>query len=192
MPPEAISGGILAGGRAQRMGGIDKAWLPYRGRPLIERIVDDLVPQTDALLISANRNLDQYGQFQRRFGARVLRDRLGAGPLAGLWRLLDATQQPWLLCVPCDTPGLPADLAARLLHAARTEQRSAAVWHDGERVHPTFCLLRRAHAAGAQAALARGDYGLWGWLQTLAPALCRLPAPANINCAAQIAEDAMT
>lgn len=187
MPLDSISGGILAGGRAQRMGGIDKAWLPYRGQPLIERIVIDLWPQTTELLISANRNLDQYA----RFDARVLRDRLGAGPLAGVWRLLDAARCPWLLCVPCDTPGVPIDLAARLLDAARREARSAAVLHDGIRVHPTFCLLRREHAASARAALLREEYGLWRWLQTLDPALCGMPPPANINYAVQLAEDVM-
>ena len=41
-----ITGLILAGGRAQRMGGVDKGLIPFHGRPLIESAIEALKGQT--------------------------------------------------------------------------------------------------------------------------------------------------
>lgn len=51
-----ITGLILAGGRAQRMGGIDKGLIPFHGKPLIESAITRLKPQVKTILINANRN----------------------------------------------------------------------------------------------------------------------------------------
>ncbi|HDO34129.1 MAG TPA: molybdenum cofactor guanylyltransferase MobA, partial [Chromatiales bacterium] len=66
----AITGLILAGGRARRMGGRDKGLIPLAGRPLVEHVLSALRPQVATLLISANRNLARY----RRCGVPVLPD----------------------------------------------------------------------------------------------------------------------
>ena len=40
-----ITGVILAGGRARRMGGADKGLVLFNGKPLIEYVIDALEPQ---------------------------------------------------------------------------------------------------------------------------------------------------
>lgn len=99
---ERVAAVILAGGQGRRMGGADKGLLDYRGRPLVEWVLDALAPQVAEILISANRNLDRYA----RYGRRVLPDALPdfPGPLAGVLAALDAVDTEWLLAVPCDTP----------------------------------------------------------------------------------------
>ena len=57
---ERVAAVILAGGQGRRMGGADKGLVEYRGRPLIEWVLEVLTPQVDELVISANRNLDTY------------------------------------------------------------------------------------------------------------------------------------
>ena len=52
-----ITGLILAGGRAQRMGGIDKGLIPFHHRPLIESAINRLKPQVGSIMINANRNI---------------------------------------------------------------------------------------------------------------------------------------
>jgi molybdopterin-guanine dinucleotide biosynthesis protein A len=42
---EQITGLILAGGRAQRMGGIDKGLIPFHQKPLIETTIQRLKTQ---------------------------------------------------------------------------------------------------------------------------------------------------
>ncbi|HSH42763.1 MAG TPA: NTP transferase domain-containing protein, partial [Arenicellales bacterium] len=58
--PTLITAIVLAGGRARRMGGVDKGLIPLCGRSMIEHVLDTLAGQTGALIINANRNVDTY------------------------------------------------------------------------------------------------------------------------------------
>lgn len=122
-----ITGLILAGGAAQRMQtahpGADKGLLPLADRPLVCWLIDNLKPQVEGLLISANRHLEEYG----RLGLPVLTDRfpLLPGPLAGIHAALHICPTPWLAVAACDTPFLPANWVARL-HAALQPARPGA------------------------------------------------------------------
>jgi molybdenum cofactor guanylyltransferase len=141
VPIADITGVILAGGRAQRMGGMDKGLIPLNGKPMVEHILDAVRPQVDALLINANRNLEAY----EVYGLPVVPDRMGDffGPLVGMASALEVITTPYLLTVPCDSPLIPADLAARLYAKMRQENAEISVVHDGERLQPVFALLHR-------------------------------------------------
>jgi len=112
MQAHLISGLVLAGGRGSRMGNVDKGLQPFHSSTMVEHVLARLRPQVGPLAISANRNLDTY----RAFGAMVLTDEMAdfPGPLAGLETGLRHCATPYLLTVPCDSPFLPPDLAARL------------------------------------------------------------------------------
>ena len=56
------TGVILAGGQARRMGGQDKGWIPFHGRPMVEHICRQLEPQCGQIIINANRNLEAYAK----------------------------------------------------------------------------------------------------------------------------------
>lgn len=178
----AISAGVLAGGEGRRLAGADKGLVRWRGVPLVQHVLNALKPQSAEQLISANRNLDVYACF----GAPVVRDGDSSGPLAGLAVLLAAAQYEWLLCVPCDAPLLPADLAARLLATAQQHNAAASYLHDGERAHPTFCLVRTALAASASTAAGR-SMGLSDWLVQQGAATLHAMAPLNLNTAEDFA-----
>ncbi|HMM54485.1 MAG TPA: molybdenum cofactor guanylyltransferase MobA [Candidatus Desulfobacillus sp.] len=156
-----ITGLILAGGRGRRMGGRDKGLLPFRGRPLAAAVAARLAPQVERLLISANRNLDDYAAF----GHAVVQDRVGgfAGPLAGLEAGLAACGTPLLLAAPCDTPFLPEDLASRLRAALEASTTEIAVARTPAREHPAVCLVRREALAGLSAFLAAGGRRVAEW-----------------------------
>ena len=53
----SITGIILAGGLARRMGGIDKGLIPFLGKPMIAHVIDQLKPQVEDMLINANREI---------------------------------------------------------------------------------------------------------------------------------------
>lgn len=115
-----IYGLILAGGRATRMGGVDKGLQLFRGRPLALNAFERLKSQTDEILLSANRSEEVY---RRLFpaGTKILPDlRPGfAGPLAGLEAAMASIPEgertcAWIVTVPCDCPFFPEDLIERL------------------------------------------------------------------------------
>jgi len=161
LKPARVAAVILAGGQGRRMGGDDKGLIEYQGRPLIEWALAALAPQVGEVLISANRNLDIYAAY----GYRVLPDSLPdyPGPLAGVLAALDAVTADWLLVVPCDTPHLPADLAARLLGAALRESVPLAVAADETREHYSCFLVRADQRDNLTAFLARGERAVRHW-----------------------------
>ena len=125
VPISDITGVILAGGRGQRLGGVDKGLVPFRGRPLVEHVISILRPQVGRLVISANRNRETYAAY----GVPVIADAIGDfhGPLAGILSALRAADTRFVLSAPCDTPAPPTDLAARLIAALVREQAPIAV-----------------------------------------------------------------
>ena len=137
---EKITAVILAGGRAQRMGGEDKGLLPVHGKPMIEYIIDTLRPQVGQILINANRNLERY----QEYGYPVVSDIMGEyfGPLVGMASGIKSAQTEYVVTVPCDSPLLPADLVSNLFNQLQMEDAELAVAHDGERMQPVFALLR--------------------------------------------------
>ena len=137
---ERLTGVVLAGGLARRMGGRDKGLIEVGGRPMIAYIVERLRPQVDVLLVNANRNAEAYAGIT---GCRVIPDRVGdfAGPLAGMASALEAARGGWVLTVPCDSPLIATDLARRLQEAASTRAAEIAVATDGQRMQPVFALL---------------------------------------------------
>ena len=96
-------------------------------KPLAAHVLTRLAPQTGALLISANRHPEAYAALGAPFGATVVADTLPGfpGPLAGLLAGLRAAGTAFVLSAPCDSPGLPADLATRLpMHWTRLRPTS--------------------------------------------------------------------
>lgn len=104
MPSSQITLGILAGGRATRLGGIDKAWIERDGVPQVLRWRRRFAEETGAVLVSANRDLQRY----REAGLDVVADRVedDFGPIAGLKALLAHCRTPWLLTLPVDLVGV--------------------------------------------------------------------------------------
>jgi molybdenum cofactor guanylyltransferase len=138
-PRGQISAVILAGGRATRMGGVDKGLVEVDGKPMVEHVVAALRQQAADLFINANRNLDAY----RTFGYPVLMDMVDGfcGPLAGMASAMRVARTPWLLTAPCDSPFVPKDLAARLHRAAIEGHAQIAVADSGGRLEPVFALI---------------------------------------------------
>lgn len=137
-----ILGAVLAGGQSRRFGS-DKAMAEIEGVPMIDRVIDALAPQVDAVVLC--------GRPWR--GLPVLADRPapGLGPLAGLAAALHhalAEGYTGVLAVPVDVHPLPADLRARLAgDGPRTLLRQHAI---GYWPAPLAPLLDRQLAAGAR------------------------------------------
>lgn len=156
-----VTGVVLAGGRATRMGGQDKGLMMLNGKPLWQHAAATLLPQVDALVISANRNITLYQQS----GYPVIADTLEnyPGPLAGMLSVMQAVESEWYAFCPCDTPNIPIDFVSRL----QAEMNGApAVWvHDSQRDHPTLSLINRSVMTALESWLIRGERRVMLFLQ---------------------------
>ena len=158
---QAITGVILAGGRAQRMGGQDKGLLPLAGRPMVAHAAAALRSQVGALLINANRNVEDY----QALGYPVVSDDVGRffGPLAGMLAAMAVADGDYLLTAPCDSPLLAADYARRMYAALASERAELSVACSGDRLQPVFSLLRTELRDSLRGYLEAGERKIDRW-----------------------------
>lgn len=146
-----ITLGILAGGRASRLGGIDKAWLQHDGQPQVLRLIDRMRAEVGDVVVSANRNAGRY----QSHGLTTVVDRMpGLGPIGGLDALVHACTTPWLLTLPVDL----LDINDCLLRSLLAAGEHGAFAEDDDGVQPLLALwpvTRLREAVGT--AIVAGD-----------------------------------
>jgi molybdenum cofactor guanylyltransferase len=143
-----IWGVILAGGAGLRMGGADKALLPFGRSTLLAHAIARFAPQIEQLAISANGDPARFAHL----GLPVLADDISRGPLSGvLTALAWARGVDAIVSIAVDTPFIPGDLLPRLLLAGAPAMASSG-GHD----HPTAALWPVELHAPLQAFLASG------------------------------------
>jgi molybdopterin-guanine dinucleotide biosynthesis protein A len=141
-----MAGLVLAGGQSSRFGS-EKAVAPFRGRPMIDAVLDTfaLFPRR-----AVNARPGSAAETHARgLALTVLHDagHVSPGPLAGVAAGLDwanAQHLPALATAPCDTPLLPPTLFPLLFAALSAAPAAFAV--TPEREHP-LCAVWRVELA---------------------------------------------
>ncbi|PHS68557.1 MAG: molybdenum cofactor guanylyltransferase [Methylophaga sp.] len=173
----SVSGVILAGGKARRMGGNDKGLLEYKQQPLIQHVIDALKPQVDSVIINANRNIERY----QSFGYPVINDSLDnyCGPLAGMLSAMQTANTDYILSAPCDSPNISPQLRQRLMETLLHTQADIAVAHDGDRLQPVFSLIPCRLVADLEDYLTQGGRKIDLWLSQHTLAIVDFSDQAN-------------
>lgn len=158
-----ITGVVLAGGQARRMGGEDKGLIKVSGRAMIEYVIAALQPQLSKIVINANRNINIYGNY----GFPVIADIYDGfkGPLAGMASCMKVINTEYMITAPCDSPMLPEDYVARMFKTLQTEQADISVADSGERIQPVFSLLKCSLLNSLMAYLDSGERKIDRWFQ---------------------------
>jgi molybdenum cofactor guanylyltransferase len=100
---------ILAGGRARRLGGLDKSRLTIGGLTILQRQLDVLQDVADRVVVIAGDPERFAG-----IGVPVVRDLVpDAGSLGGIYTAVSAAESP-VLVLACDMPFLTAPFLARV------------------------------------------------------------------------------
>lgn len=146
--------GILAGGQATRLGGLDKAWLERDGVPQVLRIVARWRPSVAEVLVSANRDLHRYADA----GLPAVPDiRQDLGPIGGLEALASACRTAWLLTVPVDL----VDANDCLLSSLQAAGGQGAYAEDDDGPQPLVALWSvTALRAAIDQAMASNDHAV--------------------------------
>lgn len=165
-----ISALILSGGRATRMGGVDKGLVIFQQKPLIQHVIERLTSQVDEIIINANREIKQY----QSLGYPVLQDETTdfngqtfIGPLAGFNLGLQHAKHDYLLTAPCDSPLLPLDLAQRLHSSLLTNNADVAVATSDGDAHPVFALCKKSVLPSLTSYLQQGGRKVSAWQKSL-------------------------
>ncbi len=139
MSKNQVTGVILAGGRARRMGGEDKGLVQINNQAMISYVIDALHPQVAAIVLNINRNESTY----RKFGYPIVADDLAGfqGPLAGMAAAMARVSTEYIFTCPCDGPLLARDIVARLFAAMAAEGGDICVPHDGDRLQSVCALI---------------------------------------------------
>jgi len=154
---------ILAGGEGRRLKGQDKGLIKIHGRSLVAHALDTFSPITTQVIISANRNIEDY----KSYGFPVITDNgpCYQGPLAGISSCLNATQTPYAFVVACDMPSVPASIIKRLYTGLKTQQGAQiALAHDGIRSQPLCLLLSSQLKSSLKQTLKRKELKVLRWI----------------------------
>ena len=147
-----IAAVILAGGRGERLGGVNKALIEFGGERLIDRALRVVAACHPVLVAVGPTGLVPPA-------GRPIADLPTdyAGPLAGLAAAVDAlavARAEWLLTLAVDTPFFPADFVARGM--ARTTGADCIMGCFGVQDYPTNALWRLDTIRGLPESLRAG------------------------------------
>jgi molybdopterin-guanine dinucleotide biosynthesis protein A len=121
---------VMAGGQSRRMGGGDKTRKLWKGRPLIQHVIDVVSPFVVEVIVACgqqNRSTDLDGV---RF---VTDKKSGIGPIAGIHAGLTAGNTDWFLVVAGDMPRLSKPLIEQIVSGVEPGVRTIVPRHDGIR-----------------------------------------------------------
>jgi molybdopterin-guanine dinucleotide biosynthesis protein A len=132
---EHVTALILAGGKATRLGGVDKREIVVDGRTIFERQVAALAPLVTEIVVSSPRPVPGY--------RNVVDSVANAGPLAGIAAGLAAAATPWLFVLAGDMPHVHRVFLELIMSRATTESDAVGI-RIGGLPEPLCTMLRVA------------------------------------------------
>jgi molybdenum cofactor guanylyltransferase len=135
LAPDQVTALILAGGKATRLGGVDKREIVIDGRTIFERQVEALRPCVAEIVVSSPRAIP---------GHRSVADQVPElGPLAGIAAGLATATTPWLFVLAGDMPHVHRAFVELVLSRADAESDAVGI-RIGGLPEPLCTVLRIA------------------------------------------------
>lgn len=127
-PRTALGAVVLAGGRAARMGGADKASIELHGRNLLDHALDAVIDASEVVVVGAWQHTERPVTFTRE-------DPVHGGPAAGLLAGLDAfvSDPAQVAVLAVDMPRVTMSTMSRLRGASEGRDGAVLVQVDGRR-----------------------------------------------------------
>jgi molybdenum cofactor guanylyltransferase len=145
------AGFILAGGKSSRLG-VDKAFLEFQGRTLLERAIETLQVVCNTVTIVGNP-----AKFAS-YGAVVTDAYTDCGPLGGIHAALAQSSSEMNFVMAVDMPFVSREFLSFLRTTAMASDALVVVPRTSKGFQPLCALYRRDFGAPAEAALRAGKY----------------------------------
>lgn len=146
----SISSAILAGGQSQRMG-FNKAFLEFGGRPIIERVIEQVSLVGKEIILVTNAP-EEYAHLGYPMVADIFP---GKGSLGGVHSGLKAARHQYTLIVACDMPFLNASLLRYMI--LLSPGYDVVVPRLGKELEPLHALYSKACLPAMETLLQQDD-----------------------------------
>ena len=142
---------ILAGGRGSRMGGVDKALIKFRGKPLLAHALTSVSEIVDEVIISVRDGAQKTSIVPAIepfvdvdvTPVRIVYDRYkDAGPLAGVHAGISAAARGYSFICACDMPFICGDVVEMLFSCVSGHDAAIARWDNGH-LEPLHGVYRK-------------------------------------------------
>ncbi|WP_191600295.1 molybdenum cofactor guanylyltransferase [Marinomonas algicola] len=135
-------GVILAGGRAVRMQGKNKALQSYKGNFLFRYAYEAMAVNVNTVYVNVNLNQEVFLDEN----IRIFEDSSffsNCGPLSGLATALSSFSDEYshVLFSPCDTPLVPGEIFQQLIHRAQTQPTKAFYIETSRGAQPLHVVM---------------------------------------------------
>ena len=129
---------IQAGGASSRMGE-DKALKIFLGKPLIQRVIERMIPIADEIIVTTNRPAE-YAFLNLRLVPDL---KPGRGALGGLYTAIASAAHPLVAVVACDMPFASQMFFEGARKLTVKEEADVVIAKTNEGYEPLHALYRR-------------------------------------------------
>ncbi|MFH1753694.1 MAG: molybdenum cofactor guanylyltransferase [Candidatus Omnitrophota bacterium] len=150
---------ILAGGKSSRMGR-DKSFVRFLGKPLVENVIDKMVPIFKETIIVTN-SPHLYTKYNIETRVDILKDR---GPLGGIHTGLTYSKNIYNLVVACDMPFLNENLINTMIMAGLKDHDAVVPRYKG-RLEPLCSIYSKSCIKPIESAISRNDLKIASFLK---------------------------
>ncbi|MFW5709503.1 MAG: NTP transferase domain-containing protein [Chloroflexota bacterium] len=150
-----VSVAILAGGQSRRMGR-DKAFLRFKGKPLLQHVIDAVMPLGLPVNLIANDH-ERYAVFNLPLYSDVVPS---TGALGGVYTALHVSETAYVLCLACDMPFVQTDLLRYLIRQIDASS-DVIVPQFGGRYQPLHAIYRKTVLPFITEQLARNTLAIY-------------------------------
>ena len=157
---EAVTLGILAGGRGTRLGGRDKGLLINDGLPLVSQLASSSVGLQE-VIVNCHGNPWSYQHYANRLVCDLQPE---GGPVRGMATLIWACQSSLLAVLPCDQLAPPQGWIEHLLSQLGN---APGIFIEQGGHHSPCCLLRPRRLTQVAMETSNANLALRDWYQRL-------------------------
>lgn len=171
-----ITGILVTGGKSSRMNK-DKALLDFNGKMMGQWTANILQQCCEKVLVVSNN------EDHKIFGDQLVQDKIGDGPIAGLYAGLLESLSDWNVVLPCDTPYMTVDVINQLWDNKKGFDAVVAV-DSNDKVHTLIGLYNRNILELVQEQIESNRYSMMNILDRIKVNLVRFEknhAFKNIN-----------
>jgi len=150
-PTGTVGAVVVCGGRSRRMGS-DKAEVRLAGSTLLERVIAELQPVTQELVLACGPE----PRYEELGLPLALDHESDAGPLAGIAAGLERLETPWVIVVAVDMPRLSRNLFDALVTRAQERELDVCYFESEGGIEPLCAVYHRRCLEPIRTALAAG------------------------------------